>query len=127
MGRSGRVYCSGSLAGRIERAPDGYRFVYDAGYLALADAKPVSLTLPRRVEPFLSKVLFPFFYGLLAEGILKETQCPRAVTPQSQDVWPGCSYQRAASQRFAVIYYDWRGRVEHQWNAETQESHAEAY
>lgn len=75
MGRSGRVYCRGSLAGRIERAPDGYRFVYDAGYLALADAKPVSLTLPRRVEPFLSKVLFPFFYGLLAEGILKETQC----------------------------------------------------
>jgi serine/threonine-protein kinase HipA len=75
MGRSGRVYCRGTLAGRIEEAPDGYRFNYDSGYLVSADAKPVSLTLPCRVESFQSKVLFPFFYGLLAEGILKETQC----------------------------------------------------
>lgn len=75
MSRSGKVYCRGTLAGRIEEASDGYRFGYDSGYLASAGAKPVSLTLPRRSEPFQSKVLFSFFYGLLAEGILKETQC----------------------------------------------------
>ena len=76
MSRRGKVYCRGVLAGRIEERPDdGYRFVYDAGYLTSADAKPISLTLPVRREPFESASLFPFFYGLLAEGILKDTQC----------------------------------------------------
>ncbi len=75
MSRSGKVYCQGRLAGRIEERPDGYRFVYYTAYLALEDANPVSLTLPLRLEPYDSSVLFPFFYGLLAEGILKDTQC----------------------------------------------------
>lgn len=75
MSRKGKVYRCGVLAGRIEEVPEGYRFTYDAGYLATADAKPISLTLPMRNEPVQSKVLFPFFFGLLAEGILKETQC----------------------------------------------------
>lgn len=76
MSRRGKVYRRGVLAGRIEDGPDGgYRFAYDAGYLASAEAKPVSLTLPLRREPFESSTLFPFFYGLLAEGILKDTQC----------------------------------------------------
>ena len=76
MSRSGKVYRHGVLAGRIEDRPDGgYRFTYDAGYLASDAAKPVSLTLPLRRAPFESSTLFPFFYGLLAEGILKDTQC----------------------------------------------------
>lgn len=75
MNRSGKVYCRGRLAGRIEERPHGYRFVYDTAYLALEDANPVSLTLPLRLGPYDSAVLFPFFYGLLAEGILKDTQC----------------------------------------------------
>ncbi len=75
MNRGGKVYCQGKLAGRVEERPDGYRFVYDTAYLALPDVVPVSLTLPLRVEPYDSAVLFPFFYGLLAEGILKDTQC----------------------------------------------------
>jgi HipA-like protein len=75
VNRKGNVYCGGTLAGRIEEAPDGYRFTYDTGYLALSGARPISLTIPKRPEPFASKVLFPFFFGLLAEGILKETQC----------------------------------------------------
>lgn len=76
MSRSGNVYRRGVLAGRIDEQPGGgYRFAYDGEYLASADAKPVSLTLPLRREPFESPTLFPFFYGLLAEGILKDTQC----------------------------------------------------
>ncbi|MDP6630556.1 MAG: HipA N-terminal domain-containing protein [Kiritimatiellia bacterium] len=75
MSRIGNVYCQGGLAGRIEERPDGYRFIYDTAYLALKDAAPVSLTLPLQSEPYDSTVLFPFFYGLLAEGILKDTQC----------------------------------------------------
>lgn len=75
MSRSGKVYCRGVLAGRIRQEPEGYSFAYDPQYLSSAGAKPVSLTLPKQAEPLRSKVLFPFFYGLLAEGILKETQC----------------------------------------------------
>ncbi len=75
MSRSGKVCCRGSLAGRIEEAPDGYRFTYASDYLASAQSKPISLTLPRQSAPYTSKTLFPFFFGLLAEGILKETQC----------------------------------------------------
>ena len=61
MNRSGKVYCQGRLAGRIEEQPDGYRFVYDTVYLASKGATPVSLTLPLRPEPYDSSVLFPFF------------------------------------------------------------------
>ena len=75
MNRIGKVYCRDVLAGRIQQEPDGYRFTYDAQYLASAGTKPISLLLPKQSEPLLSKVLFPFFYGLLGEGILKETQC----------------------------------------------------
>jgi len=75
MSRTGKVYCGRTLAGCLEEAPDGYRFTYDAAYLAAPGTPPISLTLPKRPEPFTSKVLFPFFFGLLAEGILKETQC----------------------------------------------------
>jgi HipA-like protein len=75
VNRTGNVYCEGQLAGRIEERPDGFRFTYQSAYLASQDARPVSLTLPLKTEPYESKVLFPFFYGLLAEGILKDTQC----------------------------------------------------
>jgi len=75
VSRSGKVYCRGVLAGRIQQMPDGYRFTYDPQYLASAATKPISLVLPKQRKPVLSKVLFSFFYGLLAEGILKETQC----------------------------------------------------
>ena len=76
MNRSGKVYCRGILAGRIEeRADGGCRFSYEAGYLASDNAKAVSLSLPLRREAFESPSLFSFFYGLLAEGILKDTQC----------------------------------------------------
>jgi len=75
MNRHGKVYCRGELAGRIEERPTGYRFTYDAAYLVSEDARPVSLTLPMQADPYDSPVLFPFFYGLLAEGILKDTQC----------------------------------------------------
>ncbi len=75
MPRSGRVYCRGLLAGRLDETPEGFRFAYDARYLADADGPPVSLTLPKRKDPFVSSTLFPFFYGLLAEGALKAAQC----------------------------------------------------
>jgi HipA-like protein len=75
VSRTGNVYCRGVLAGRIEEVADTYRFTYAPEYLTLEEATPISLTMPLRPEPFESKTLPSFFYGLLAEGILKETQC----------------------------------------------------
>ena len=75
MKRQGKIYCQGRLAGRIEERPEGYRFAYDKAYLASEHATPVSLTLPLQSKPYESTTLFPFFHGILAEGILKDTQC----------------------------------------------------
>lgn len=77
MNRKGKVYCNGVLAGRIEETSGGYRFAYDAEYLASPETRPVSLTMPKRAQAYESQDLFPFFFGLLAEGILKKTQCQK--------------------------------------------------
>jgi serine/threonine-protein kinase HipA len=57
-------------AGWLSQDENGYHFFYDAGYLKLADLEPVSLTLPLQKETFSSKMLFPFFDGLIPEGWL---------------------------------------------------------
>lgn len=44
--------------------------MYDKAYAAHPYARPVSLTLPVREAPYTSKVLFPFFDGLIPEGWL---------------------------------------------------------
>ena len=68
--RSAAVYVRDSFAGTLSETDSGYSFAYDAGYLASADAAPVSLTLPLREEPYESKTLFSFFDGLIPEGWL---------------------------------------------------------
>ena len=57
-------------AGWLWQDETGYHFLYDQAYLALKEAEPVSLTLPFQAAPFDSKVLFPFFDGLIPEGWL---------------------------------------------------------
>lgn len=69
------VYYNKIKAGTLERLPDGYRFEYLQDYARAAQLPSISLTLPKRIEPFESNVLFPFFFGLLAEGVNKTTQC----------------------------------------------------
>lgn len=49
------------------RNSNGYTFQYPATYLENADLPAISLTLPRQAAPFRSQILFPFFFGLLAE------------------------------------------------------------
>jgi len=84
-GRQGKVYCRGTLAGVLEELPQGYRFTYDAAYLADPAQPAISLTLPKQKAPFDSPVLFPFFYGLLAEGIQKEIQCALLKIDEADD------------------------------------------
>ncbi len=77
--RTAEILFNGRLAGTLEeldaRAGGGYRFSYDQDYLLDDNACPVSLTLPKRPKPYVSSSLFSFFYGLLAEGRMKELQC----------------------------------------------------
>lgn len=68
--RRAKIYYKDFFAGILSENADGYEFVYDAAYLASGNAKAISLTLPLRTESYKSKVLFPFFDGLIPEGWL---------------------------------------------------------
>jgi serine/threonine-protein kinase HipA len=68
--RQGQVFYKNNLAGIITENDGGYVFQYEEAYLNNADSKPVSLTLPLQQQPYESKVLFPFFDGLIPEGWL---------------------------------------------------------
>jgi serine/threonine-protein kinase HipA len=71
------VYCRGVLAGVLSNDQSGYRFEYWPEYLAKDNAEhpAISLSFPRQKAAFVSPVLFPFFFGLLAEGDDKALQC----------------------------------------------------
>lgn len=76
--RRAEVYCRGVLAGILSRDREGgYCFQYLPEYLKEPSGRcpAISLTLPRQEAPFQSPVLFPFFFGLLAEGDDKALQC----------------------------------------------------
>lgn len=68
--RVGRVSLSGIPVGTIEEVNGNTRFAYSKNWLKRPDARPVSLTLPLRPEPYDSKRLHPFFENLLPEGWL---------------------------------------------------------
>jgi serine/threonine-protein kinase HipA len=68
--RQAEVFYKNELAGIIAENDEGYVFQYDANYLKNADSKPISLTLPLKDQPYKSKLLFPFFDGLIPEGWL---------------------------------------------------------
>ena len=70
MKRAGKVFFKDQLAGVVWQDDEGYGFVYDGAYLALAGSRPVSLTMPMRNEPYMSKNMIPFFDGLIPEGWL---------------------------------------------------------
>ena len=58
----------------VKHSEDSYTFVYDEKYLSSAGARPISVNLPLRAEPFTSPALFPFFDNLISEGWLLEAQ-----------------------------------------------------
>ena len=57
------------LAGILSETDEGYQFAYQPGYVE-AGAEAVSLTLPLSSKPYISRVMFPFFDGLIPEGWL---------------------------------------------------------
>lgn len=69
------VFYNGIVAGTLERQQGLYIFKYKSDYLLDDQLPSISLTLPKRQIPFESNLLFPFFFGLLAEGLNKVIQC----------------------------------------------------
>ena len=71
--RRAYVRLDGKAVGMIEELEQGgSRFSYDEAWLKTEGALPVSLTLPLRAEPYVSKGVHPFFENLLPEGWLLE-------------------------------------------------------
>lgn len=70
MAKQALVYYKDKFAGLLTENDEGYTFRYDDVYLRLLDAMPVSLALPLQSETFESRILFPFFDGLIPEGWL---------------------------------------------------------
>lgn len=68
--KRGRVFLDDQLAGIIEEQEGLCIFTYDEAYLENKAAKPISLTLPLRTEPYQEKTMIPFFDGLIPEGWL---------------------------------------------------------
>lgn len=68
--RTAYVYVRDTFAGILKETDTGYSFQYDRDYLTKSDSTPVSLTLPMQKEEYTSKILFPFFDGLIPEGWL---------------------------------------------------------
>lgn len=68
--RRGRVFFRDVFSGYIYEDENGYVFQYDAKYVVNSECPAISFTLPKREEAFHSKVLFPFFDGLIPEGWL---------------------------------------------------------
>lgn len=64
--RRARVLYKNRLAGHLSETGNGFRFVYDSGYLKTG--RPVSASLPLREASYESRELFSFFQGLLPEG-----------------------------------------------------------
>ena len=70
MNRTGNVFVCGVFAGTIEENESKYIFCYNDSYLSLENPLPVSLTMPPRKDPYISRFLHPFFDGLIPEGWL---------------------------------------------------------
>lgn len=68
--KKAKVYMYDKLTGTLTEDENGFLFEYDQAYLQSDNAEPISLTLPLTNKAYMSKVMFPFFDGLIPEGWL---------------------------------------------------------
>ncbi len=73
--RRGRVLRRDREAGILEETATGFCFTYNNDYLRDPQMPAISLTLPKRLSPYIATKLFPCFIALLAEGALADIQC----------------------------------------------------
>lgn len=84
--KKGTVYYRDQVAGTLEKTDDGeFIFRYDPVYYANPMCRAVSATLPKTQSEYRSPYLFPFFFGLLAEGYQKERQCRELRIDENDD------------------------------------------
>ena len=72
--KAAQVLYNGRPAGTLSKSGGIYRFIYDKNYLATAENRPISLTLPLREAPYESDILFPALVNMLSEGANKAIQ-----------------------------------------------------
>ena len=76
MSGKAEVYNNSILAGVLEKTDEQvYLFSYDLNYFNNSDQPAISLSFSKTQKEYRSKTLFPFFFGLLSEGMNKQTQC----------------------------------------------------
>ena len=63
------------FSGVLEKTNNGYIFTYDDNYLNDVSMPAIAISFPKNKKQYHSKFLFPFFFGLLSEGVNKEIQC----------------------------------------------------
>lgn len=68
--KKANVYMHDQQAGTLTEDENGFHFAYDHSYLESDSAESISLTLPLTDKVYESKVMFPFFDGLIPEGWL---------------------------------------------------------
>jgi serine/threonine-protein kinase HipA len=68
--KTGEIRYNDLIAGYVKQTEEGYAFRYTTEYLNNPGARPISLTMQLTPDEFNSKVLFPFFDGLIPEGWL---------------------------------------------------------
>lgn len=85
MEQKAGVYQNGELAGILEKRAGRYIFRYDENYLGNKTKPAISLSFPKHKLEYESDTLFPFFYGLLAEGTNKEIQCKTLKIDEKDD------------------------------------------
>ena len=74
--RSLTVFVKHKEAGVLSKFRDGtYEFRYAPNYRLDKTTDSVAFSIPKANPVHRSRVLFPFFYGLLAEGAQKQLQC----------------------------------------------------
>ncbi|MDR1162638.1 MAG: type II toxin-antitoxin system HipA family toxin [Candidatus Accumulibacter sp.] len=71
MSRQLRVFLFGHKVGKLRQENGRLHFSYDAAWLSAPESKPLSQSLPLRVEAFDDNETRPFFAGLLPEGDLR--------------------------------------------------------
>ena len=74
--KQGSVFYNGIKAGTLKKSETGtFIFEYAGDYYDNPVLPSISLTIPKTQKKHEAGILFPFFYGLLAEGLNKDIQC----------------------------------------------------
>ena len=90
--KRGTVYYRDITAGELVKDDEGYLFRYDPTYFIDPSMPDVSATLPKTQREYRSRVLFPFFFGLLAEGAQKDpfSLSGAGLTGRNRGLYPRC-------------------------------------